>query len=1032
MYLLVVIAVLAAGVGNASADDGITINRTSDAVEVTVQQSAAGGNGTQSVTVSAGNQNITNYTINFTNRSENITHIQIREFRSVSGDLADKNITVRVTGIMNTTDRQRVDLRYVEKSGDATVIARNVTLPVNSSSVIGIPEGGSVPVAVSAGSEAVTVDARYRDGSLRIPMLTLRESVSLFESLKLRVLPSITVAEYSVNPSQEATAYLTPTADGAKVSHPLVFAGQEYIVVATTAGPPGNFSRTMTANGPMTSGATDYGGRFALPEQLLYADHLTLRISEVDGREVYNRSRAPSEMLQATDGSQTAEWNQSAKTVSFGSAVPEDLAAIWIQTSEGLLRYDDSVIANGKLDATETKLSVGERFTAVLVGQQDYWAVTVEAVGGESSQQKSNGGSDKGGSGFINDVGSFIQENTLLLLSGLLGVIVFGASVAMEQQLANDHQMKIGLVIGALVFGAGLGWSVTDGMTEFAIFLLAAFSAIALVILVWIVCASILDMDGAKAVLVSVVGPAIGFLLAAGLYILTDIDILQNRVNLLAFGSSYGHITISVLLGLILYQSSTSESTASGPTTYQTTVRVNDADGAPVSGTVQVQLQPGMDVNIRDTVQRTIDISDGVETIPLEEGTWTARAVQAGQEVKKERKVTRAQTELPLTFEGHQVAIEALDRDSGEPVDDADIIMTVDGDRRKGKTNQNGRWATTLPLSASSIEVEVDHNLYKAATWSASSVKGTTAETIELRPLVGSIKTAVTIDGEGVPGVPLTVTRQRDGQQFTDTTDNDGSVTLSNVGIGEYTIKPDLNSRPSQFSAGRTTVRVCDGETSRKQVAVQFDYDLSSTARERIRSLRGRADDIGTASRRDGAIQAYYASVLEASLDTVERIPESGYTLLTADIDPDEVVSALLDATEAATETVDDVMTSKRNVDLFSACSDLPSVTVSWRGQIDVDRVAALSEQDIGQQRGEVLDSLEAVDERISAAVSDVAEVSPAREMWEAVRTMVRDNTGATQVESAALITVAEALLDAIDGLFDDDRLRARMERTVY
>jgi hypothetical protein len=52
--------------------------------------------------------------------------------------------------------------------------------------------------------------------------------------------------------------------------------------------------------------------------------------------------------------------------------------------------------------------------------------------------------------------------------------------------------------------------------------------------------------------------------------------------------------------------------------------------------------------------------------------------------------------------------------------------------------------------------------------------------------------------------------------------------------------------------------------------------------------------------------------------------------------------------------------------------------------------------------------------------------------MWEGVRTMVRDNTGASQLDSAALIIVAEALLDAVESLFDREPLRRRMERTVY
>jgi hypothetical protein len=432
------------------------------------------------------------------------------------------------------------------------------------------------------------------------------------------------------------------------------------------------------------------------------------------------------------------------------------------------------------------------------------------------------------------------------------------------------------------------------------------------------------------------------------------------------------------------------------------------------------------------TKTQTVDISDGSAAVELEEGRWEAKAQFAGQFASDDTHIQAGGGRLDVTFDRPSASVTVLDRKTGEPIPDADVTVSVDGDQGTRRTSENGQWTGPLPVSASAFEVQVDHEQYESASWSTTDVTSGVSTTLELRPLVGSIHATVTLDGMGVPAIPVTVESQRTADSETKATTEDGSATLSDLPVGRYSIKPSLEEYPSQFSAEQASVTVRDGETARTKIAVAFDYQLTSAATDRVRSLRSRADDIGTVSRRDGAIPAYYASVVESIADTAAEVPNSGYPLLVAGVSPDEVVGAVLDAGEVAAETISDVMTSKRNVDLFSACSDLQSTSATWQGQLSVSRVAELATQDIGQQRGEILDQLETVDERISASVSDMAEVSPAREMWEAVRTMVRDNTGATQVQSAALIAVAEALLDAIDGLFDDDDLRRRMERTVY
>jgi hypothetical protein len=430
-----------------------------------------------------------------------------------------------------------------------------------------------------------------------------------------------------------------------------------------------------------------------------------------------------------------------------------------------------------------------------------------------------------------------------------------------------------------------------------------------------------------------------------------------------------------------------------------------------------------------DTKQ--VQVDGGSARVSLPEGTWKAKASYDGNTAQDTAKVTRSGVSFVLEFPAITVGVEAVDRETGEPISGADLTITANGQTWTDETDRDGRWRQTVSRSTREVTVEIDHWRYEAESWTTNP-RSKNTKSVQLRPLVGTLEASVTLDGRGVPDIPVEATHQRTGDRLNARTDREGRVTFRDVPIGEYHVEASLTDRPDEFSAGRAVARVRDGRRSEKDISIQFDYGLAPEAKRRLRSLEEQIDEIGAVSRRDSAIPNYYASVLQTALAAVEDVPDTGYPLLTAGIDPETVVDALLTAVEEATDTVERVMNSKRNVDLFSACSDFADTSVTWSGTVSIEHIAELSQKDIGEQRGLVLEDLEAVDDHISEAVGEVAEVSPAREMWEGIRTMARDNTGTSQVESAALIVVAQALLDAIEALFEQDQLRKRLERTVY
>ncbi|MHC3378861.1 hypothetical protein [Haloarcula sp. H-GB5] len=1019
-WLVVAIAVLGAVAGSAAADQHVTVTRDGDSVTVTVSTGGFNENGIQTTNVSLGDTQVASYDLNFSKQETSTPPIPVSAFRNVPGDHREATVNVTVNG---TTVGKTVDLRYVERSDKGGVDGRNITLPVNGTSVVGIPEGTAVPVAIKYNSGNTTVDGTYKDGEIRVRMDRFEGNVSLYETITFVVLPDTDpVVSYDVNPQAEAPAYVMPSTGEATVSHPLVNNGETYEVWAKTERPGGTFSRTVTAGGP-----TGTGGTLPIPAQLLYAEKLHLRIDNGD-REVYNKSGSPESVLELASAQATVEWNTTKQNVTLPEA-PTAPSSVWIQINESgpVTRYDASVVSTeggtATLEIPKPVRENGDNFTVALLGQAEdnYRVVSVTATG-------SSGEQDDGGAGVDKETTmepiNVLKDNLGLLLAGVLGTGAFGIAYGLSQRKTNLNHLTFGVLVGTVVAWLPFGWwSASGDPVALGVFIATTVAVAAFILGIWQLITKLTDMTMMRALDTSLLVVCLGLVGVLALLYLQYLPVSFQRE--ISTGLGYGYVGTGAVLGVGAYRTNTDA--AQTPTTYRTTIRVHDSAGTPIREPMTVTVNEQM-----GTKTRTVDISDGSATIELEEGRWEAKAKFAGQSASDNTHIQTNDGRLDIAFDRPTASVTVLDQDTGEPIPDIDVTVSIDGEQRSGRTSENGQWTEPLPVSASAFEMQVDHEQYESASWSTTDTARGVSKTLKLRPLVGSVHATVTLDGRGVPEIPVTVESQRTADSETKATTEDGSVTLSDLPVGRYSIKPSLEEFPSQFSAEQASVTVRDGETARTKTAVEFDYRLTSAATDRVRSLRSRADDIGTVSRRDGAIPAYYASVVESIADTAAEVPNSGYPLLVAGVSPDEVVDAVLDAGEVAAETISDVMTSKRNVDLFSACSDLQSVSATWQGQLSVSRVTELATQDIGQQRGEILDQLETVDERISASVSDMAEVSPAREMWEAVRTMVRDNTGATQVQSAALIAVAEALLDAIDGLFDDDDLRRRMERTVY
>ncbi|WP_135827746.1 collagen binding domain-containing protein [Halorussus halobius] len=478
----------------------------------------------------------------------------------------------------------------------------------------------------------------------------------------------------------------------------------------------------------------------------------------------------------------------------------------------------------------------------------------------------------------------------------------------------------------------------------------------------------------------------------------------------------------------------------SSPRTHDATIRVEDAaTGSTVSAEVRATRKANNAAfqNSSPRGEVTETLTNGQGTLTLARGKWNVEVASHGASEQMRVNVkgdSRQRVEL-----GPRQATVTVRDDDGDPLSDVAVTATPDeGRERSGRTDAGGEVTFDVPLAADEVAVEADHEKYDGDAATASVASGDASAALTLSPLTGDLDVTATVEGSPVAGLPVAVdpvgeaVEALGASRQTGETDGDGVASFEDLLVGEYEVEVTIPSGGNAFVVDTQRARIRDGRVARETLDASFEFGLSRNQRDRISSVRQEVDELVSISGRDVAIQRYYGSVVTGLLETVERLPREGHRFARADADPDAVADALLDAAESAAELVNEAMTTKRNSDLFGACVDMPDHRVEWEGGYDVETLFELLDDDRKNQRQTVLTQLRSVDDRINDERSDLASVSPARELWDRVKSFVNEEQGDDSVRGAAVAFAAGGLLDAVDELFDHDQLRDRLERTVF
>jgi hypothetical protein len=908
-----------------------------------------------------------------------------------------------------------VDLRDMADNAEITADAENGELTLDYDLVF---EGGRYNITVAGADEGSLGVEVSEPGTLNLS--SVRKTVLLSGNTTLevsedsdtvvsgvRIFDDGTVLELA---STEADPPELSTGGGElRIAHELLFDGVSYVLEIETEGPEGLLT--------LSEDATE--GNLTLPSDAfvaLVADKVIISITHPSGVEIAENWTLDTVQAAKRTVNATLEGQQ----LNISSEVSwKGVERIWFKYNDTVTTLGDFDSSAGKVNTSTVEAAIDSSKNATMV-LFDGNGVVVERLEVNITE---NSGPRTAGLSLFN----IPEDGGVLFLTIWLGVVFLLTVV-----LAITYKARIPVVgepgvYGVVVWLAGNALALSallyfiEPRLEFGVGVVGGTSLV--------VTTFLLVRSKPQDLQALVIAALAGTVLTSLLLVFQGLS-GQREIIGTVLGAGYGIFAGSTLA---LWDGKRRE-----PTQQQSvgTTRTQPVD-------VTVTLVDAVTGNAVDSVSEVtakqkngigtepLSVNGGTATGSLQPGTWQFVAETGETRVTKRHRVRQQGGSIRMEVPGTEVTVQVQTAE-GEPIQNADVAVESSSYNDTGSTGRQGSFTATLPTGVTTVDISAEHQLFEPSSQSLDASYEDTA-TLTLSPREGQLRVTASLGQDPVSGVSVTATRQGTPEVTVSGTTNDrGIVEFPNLLIGRYDLDVDLPVGSEAFTVAAGTAAVEEGRTDRQTVSIRFEYSLSQAHKRRVRKLRGELEDIAHSSRRDDAIQGYYASVLHAVLDEVERVPRSGHPFLEHNQEPDAVVTALLDATEEIAATMDSVLSSQRNVNLFSACSDLPGVNVDWRGNVDISILLRDATREVGQQRAEINTRLEQVDEQITSELRELAEVSPAREMWEGIRDVLRDQSGLDEIEVAASIFVALLVLDAIESVFERGELRKRLEQTVY
>ena len=462
---------------------------------------------------------------------------------------------------------------------------------------------------------------------------------------------------------------------------------------------------------------------------------------------------------------------------------------------------------------------------------------------------------------------------------------------------------------------------------------------------------------------------------------------------------------------------------------FDVTVRIEDSRGHSYDGEVELTARPGELNPSGGGPSPTDRISGGQGSLTLPGGGEWVIAADAGAVDGETQLNPTLEQSVTVRLSDFTGRLRFVDRADGTPVEGVDVTVQADGNSASERTNSDGIAEFTLSPTVSDLRVRTADDVYEDISRQLSGLRELNGE-IRLAEETGSLAVRCTAAETPTAGLSVSVSERGGPDERTAETDGDGGAVMEDLLIGRYQVTATATN-PS-FGDATTTVEIEADREASATLDVPFEVSLSASQREQLDRLADATTELAPPAQIDGAIHHYYGTVFESLAGMIERLLAESHRFVGTETDAAALIDALLTVGVATLEATDSALNSKHNVDLFSACSQLPSARPAWEAGFDPARLFELADDKRGARDSALRSRIGETDDLVTEYRRELTVISPAREPFDELQSYYRGYADQSDEQNLAVGVLIDGYLRALEAMFEDQAIRDRLNTTVY
>jgi hypothetical protein len=380
----------------------------------------------------------------------------------------------------------------------------------------------------------------------------------------------------------------------------------------------------------------------------------------------------------------------------------------------------------------------------------------------------------------------------------------------------------------------------------------------------------------------------------------------------------------------------------------------------------------------------------------------------------------------------YSIKFKVFDEKSKHSISDAKVLVTKSGDLfRKGSTNQAGIYECDLKPGKYAYEIEA-YGAYKPKSGSLL-VERSGDVPVPLSKRAGNLTVQVKDLETGTPvqGVNVSVSGEEK------TTAEQGKASFTDVPIGVKEIK--VEETKDVYSSETKICEIREGTTTEVSISIKSLLRIPIDKESKLNVLRNQLqDNYRRVSTYDTCIPFYYKGIVDNMVNLVKGMVDKPMLFVGSKNNPGETVGHLVDVIDLASHEVIGVMTSKRNVDVYSAAMRLENAEVEAKPvNFDDSRVLDYirdAEAFYNSYYHTVQSKLFEMDTTITRKTGEM-NILPVSGLWRVARTLLNETSASTTetdiMKKGAMTLVADILLDYTDDMLKDAKIIERLKIMV-